>query len=204
VPRDKFDLARRIAGAAAVLAAGEHDRLTLLPFREVVTGRFVESRRGRMPVEVLRTLSGLACEGATAVAASAEAAAAMMRRSGLVVIVSDFFDPKGLDSALRALAARGAEILGVQIYAPEEARPRLLGPVTLEDVESGEEHELTVSDETSRAYMELFEEYQRGLRRRFGEIGGRLVSLETETPLTDALFELFGLREPGAAPEAGV
>lgn len=195
VPREKFDLARRIAGAAAVIASGEHDRLTLLPFREVVTGRFVESRRGRMPVEVLRTLSGLVCEGSTAVAASAEAATAMMRRAGLVMIISDFLDPKGLDSALKALAARGAQTVGVQVYAPEEARPRLLGPLTLEDAESGEEHELTMSGETNRAYMELFEEYQRGLRRRFQEAGGSLVSLETGTPLPDALIELFDPRD---------
>ena len=201
VPAAKFDLARKIAGAAAVLASGEHDRLTLLPFREVVTGRFVESRRGRMPVEVLRTLSGLRCDGSTAVAASAEGAAAMMRRTGLVMIISDFFDPKGLESALKALAVRGAEILGVQVFAPEEARPRLVGPLTLEDAETGAEHEIVVSSETNRAYMELFDEYQKGLRRRFQEIGGSLVSLETVTPLADALYELFGDRSSGPLPE---
>lgn len=201
LPPTKFDLARKIAGAAAVLASGEHDRLTLLPFREVVTNRFVESRRGRMPVEVLRTLSGLHCEGSTAVAASAESAASMMRRAGLVMIISDFFDPKGLESALKALAVRGSEILGVQVFAPEEARPRLVGPLTLEDAESGAEHEIVVSGETNRAYMELFDEYQKGLRRRFQEVGGCLVSLETVTPLADALYELFGERGSRPAPE---
>ncbi len=192
VPREKFDRARQIAGAAAVLASGEHDRLTLLPFREVVTGRFVESRRGRMPVEVLRTLSSLQCEGSTSVGGSAASAAGMMHRTGLVMIISDFFDPSGLEAGLRALSVRGSEILGVQVYAPEEARPRLLGPVTLEDAESGEEHEISITGETNQAYMELFEEYQRGIRRRFHEANGSLLTVETETPLAEVLFALFG------------
>lgn len=197
VPKEKFDRARQIAGAAAIIAAGEHDRLTLLPFREVVTGRFVGTRRGRLPVELLGTLSSLRCDGSTSVGGSAAGAAALMRRSGLVIIVSDFFDTAGLESGLGALSVRGAEILGVQVYAPEEARPRLIGPVTLEDAESGEEHEISVTEGINRAYMELFDEYQRGLRRRFRELGGTLVTVETETPLSDALFALFGTSPEG-------
>lgn len=193
VPREKFDRARRIAGAAAVLASGEQDRLILLPFREVVTGRFVESRRRRMPVEAMRAISSLQCGGATSVDASAAGAAAMMHRTGLVIIISDFLDASGLDAGLRALSVRGAEILGVQVYAPEEAHPRLIGPVTLTDAESGEEHEISITGETNRAYMELFEEYQRGLRRRFREAKGDLVTVETDTPLSEVLFALFGI-----------
>lgn len=193
-PREKFDLARRIAGAAALLAAEEQDRLTLLTFSQMVTGRYQETRRGRMPVETLRTLSRLSCEGETSLAASLEAAATLMRRPGLLLLLSDFLDPRGVDGALGILAARGAEVVGVQIYAPEEARPRLLGSVTYEDSETREERELEVTSATNRAYMELFEEYQRGLRRQFRAISGAFVSLETATPLEEALVTLFGPR----------
>ena len=192
VPAEKFDRARQIAGAAAVLASGEHDRLTLLPFAEVVTGRFVESRRGRMPVELLRTLSALHCEGSTAVAKSALLAASVMKRAGLLLIISDFFDPQGLGPGLKAVASRGTQVVGVQIHAPEEAQPHLYGSLTFRDAESGEEHELEVTGDTNRAYMEAFEEYQRGLERRFSEINGSLVTLPTDMPLRAALFALFG------------
>lgn len=194
LPRSKFDLARRIAGAAAVLAAGEHDRLTLLPFSDMVTGRYIETRRGRMPVETLRTLSNLTCLGETSLSASLEAAAASLRRPGLLLVLSDFLDPQGLGNALRVLSARGAEPVGVHIYAPEEARPKLLGSVSYEDSETGEEHELEVTNATNRAYRELFEEHRHGVHRRFQELNGAFHSVETGSSLEELLFGLFGPR----------
>ena len=206
IPSEKFSRARQIAGAAAVLATGEQDRLTLLPFREVVSGRFVESRRGRMPVDTLKALSQMVAAGRTSVAASLAQTAALMRRPGLVLVISDFFDPGDLEPPLRALGSRGAEILGVQVYSPQEEQPRLTGPVTLVDAESEAEHDLESDRSTRQAYLQLFSSYVAQLERTFRSAGAQLLRARSDTSLADTFFNLFSPGSsasetgPGSAP----
>jgi len=66
-------------------------------------------------------------------------------RRGLVVLISDFYDPAGPGEALDLLRYGRFEIVAIQVSAPEEARPALRGDVTVRDVETGEERDVTIS-----------------------------------------------------------
>ena len=76
--------------------------------------------------------------------------AAPRHRRGLVVLISDFYDPAGYREALDLLRYARFETVVIQISAPEEARPALRGDVTVRDVETGEERDLTVSPARAR------------------------------------------------------
>lgn len=85
---------------------------------------------------------------------------------GVLVVLSDFFDPGGYELALRDLSAAGGfDTWCVQIVSPGEAEPERLsrsgslgisGDVRLTDAETGVSREITVTPELIRRYKARF------------------------------------------------
>jgi len=109
--------------------------------------------RGRAQIlPMLRFLDGLEARGRTSLATAARAFVARRQRHrrGLVVLVSDFYDPAGFREALELLRFARFEVVVLQITAPDEASPALRGEVRVRDVETGEERDLVVSRRRAR------------------------------------------------------
>jgi len=85
---------------------------------------------------------------------------------GVMVILSDFFDPDGYERGLRQLAAAGGyDTYCLHVLSPGELDPALeaergvTGDLRLTDVESGAGAEVTLSAELIRAYRSRLERF---------------------------------------------
>ena len=192
----KLDLARQLAGSFAYIGLSNLDRVNAHSF----SGRLEDDLglgRGKShfhrALEFLSRLPGDA--GQTDLARSLKAFGQATKRRGLVLILSDFFDPAGYEDALGFLLYQRFEIQLIQLLDPAELTPRLRGDLRLTDAESQEVYEVTVSDSLVRAYEREIEGFLDGLERfcRKRQIGYRRA-------LTDVSFEDFvlgGLRSGG-------
>jgi uncharacterized protein (DUF58 family) len=173
----KIELARRIAGTLAYIGLANLDRINIHYFAERL-GADLGLGRGKSHFH--RALQFLAqpppkLAGQTNLAASLREFGQRMKNRGLVVVISDFFDPRGYEEALNYLLYQRFELQLIQVLDPAELDPLLLGDVRLTDSESGEVYEATVNESLARAYRREIETFCAGLERfcRRRQIGFR-------------------------------
>ena len=115
----------------------------------------------------------------------------MRLRSGLVVIISDFFDPAGIESMVSALKKVRHKLLLVQLVRPSDRDPQLQGDIRLRDCESGLDQDITVTPQVLNRYREAYDQFASGLtdfaqKRRIG-----LVQLNVEEPVVEQIATVF-------------
>lgn len=143
----KLDLAMQVGAALAYVGLANLDRVSIYPIGETLLDGMAPARGKARILPMLRFLEGVQPAGRTALAPAVSAFLRRhrRRRRGLVILISDFYDPAGYREALDLLRYDRFEIIVIQVSAPDEAHPTLRGDVTIRDVETGEERELTVS-----------------------------------------------------------
>lgn len=159
-PLNKFDYARRLVAALAVigLAAGDQVRVAALDAgQEHEWGPY----RGRSnTVRLLRVLSSMRTQGATDLNHSLRQYGRHALRPGLLIVISDLFSPTGFKDGVGALLARGYEVGLVHVLSPDEIWPSPSGDVRLVDVETGEDAEVTLDGVTIDRYQERLQAWQ--------------------------------------------
>jgi len=158
----KFDFARQVAAALAYIALADLDRIAVTAFASDILEDFPLTRgKGRL-LALLKFLEGLRAQGEdTNLERVATGFLHRDQRRGLVVVVSDLYDPNGFERGLDRLRHRKYEPHVVQIYDKyEKDPPDLLGDVEMWDVESGAARKVTVTEKNLRQYRRLFDEFQ--------------------------------------------
>ncbi len=118
----------------------------------------------------------------------------LLRRRGIVVVVSDFYaDPETVIRTVEPLRFRGSELLLFHVLDPQELRPNLSQPVLLVDMETGESLEVSPAYAVTE-YREKIEAHIAALREKAKAAGLDYYLLDTSRPLDDALREYLGLR----------
>jgi uncharacterized protein (DUF58 family) len=174
----KLATARRMAAALAYLSLAGSERAQVFLARGAGHGSGLEAagspRRGRKAfAELCRELEAIRAEGATDLARAVEAVLMRSTRAGMLVVLSDFFDPNPLFSALSRARAAGHDVLLVQVLDPEELDPQLDGDYSLEDSETGARVEVTADPAALAAYAAKLAELVQNLRdwaRRHGAV----------------------------------
>lgn len=186
----KLDAAKRLAAAVGymALAGGERAQLVEATDRAVLRGT---SSRGKVALPaLLRAISELAPTGKTNLASAVETVVRRSPRPGALVVISDFFDPGPVLTALTKATASGHDVSLVQVLAPEDLEPPLEGDLTLEDVETGELLDVTIDGDSLRAYRARLEQLFAGLRAHARRFGGAYVRAASDGPLEPAVRDL--------------
>jgi uncharacterized protein (DUF58 family) len=162
----KFDLARQVTAALAYIALADLDRISVLAYSDRIHDNFPLTRGKARILSLMQFLERLTQQGAdTDLAKTATDFVHRDQRRGLAVIVSDLFDPQGFERGLDLLRHRGYEPHIVQIHDPQEADPKLLGDVELQDIESQSLRKVTITEKNLRTYQRLFAEFQQSVRK---------------------------------------
>ena len=175
----KAELARQIAGTLAYIGLANLDRINIQYFAERLGGALGSGRGKSHFHRALQFLDQpLELAGQTHLGRSLREFGQRTKRRGLVVILSDFFDPRGYEEALNFLVHQRFELQLIQVLDPAELNPHLLGDVRLTDSESGEVYEATVNESLARAYEQEIQAFLRGLEQfcRRRQIGYRRAS----------------------------
>jgi uncharacterized protein (DUF58 family) len=186
----KIDTARRVGAAIGYLALASGQRAELWVARVAGGARPFERaqpRRGRGGVTaLLRDLSRATVGGATDLGAAVRAIVEQSARPGLIAVISDFFDPGPVMSALALSRASGHDLALIQILDRTELEPDLEGDLALFDGESDRSVEVTADGAAIEAYVAriagLIEEI-RTFARRHGVTYVRAVSDEPLLPV---------------------
>jgi uncharacterized protein (DUF58 family) len=193
----KMNYARFMAAAIFYLALRkQRDGAGLLVFDDAVRNYVGPSARHG---QFLRLLSGLELAEARARTNFAEAlrhVQGLLRRKGIVVILSDFYEaPRTLIRAIEPLCIRGNEVVLFHILDPRELRFRFGGPSTvLVDLETRARMEVT-AEYTAKEYSGRIARHIEALRDGAQRAGMGYQQLVTDRPLDGALREYLTLRQ---------
>ncbi|MCC7150984.1 MAG: DUF58 domain-containing protein [Rubrivivax sp.] len=122
------------------------------------------------------------------------AAEGLMRRRGLVFVVSDFISEPGWEQALARLSRRH-EVVAVRVFDPAELDLPDVGLVTVEDAETGEQLLVDAGEPAFRArYADLAQQAEAALRQALTASGADTLELATNDDLFESLLRFVELR----------
>jgi uncharacterized protein (DUF58 family) len=187
----KLSYAMKVAAALCYVGLANLDRVSILPFADKLRGRLPPARgKGRI-FKVFEFLRSVKPEGVTDLARCVRDFVHQTKRRGLVVVLSDFYDPAGYEEGLNALRYHKFEPFVVQIFDEREANPPLHGDLTLVDCETGEPKEVTVSASLLAAYKKEHERYCRELEQFCTSRALPFFRTTTNVPFDDLVLTIF-------------
>ena len=188
-PRARAGL--RTALALAAIALGEHDTVGVYPWSDDLSV-LVRPRSGKGRIlSFARDLASVSPGGATNVAAAMQRLAGMRLRPGLLVLISDFFDPKGVDAVVAALKRVRHRLLLVQLVRATDRDPELQGDLRLVDCESGETEDVSVTAHVLERYRAAYDRFQTTLADFAKSRDAGLLRLDVDRPIVPQLAALF-------------
>src|SRR5580704_3866392 len=141
---EKIEYARFLAASLAYLAHLQRDAVGLIVFDDDVRDYVRASSRQGQLARILNSLNHAEPGTRTNFAKPFHTLQDFLRRRGLVVAISDFWEPpESIIKTVLPLRFRGNELVLFHVLDPEEIRPKLRQPVLLEDLESGDAMEVS-------------------------------------------------------------
>ena len=188
----KLELALQIGAALGYVGLANLDRVAVTALGEAPIG--LPPARGKARIlALLRVLDGVQAGGRASLTEAVRhfLARQTARRRGLVVLISDFFDPAGPAAALELVRRHRRDAIAIRVSAPDELSPALRGDLTLRDVETGEERELTVSPAVLADYARRHAAWVRGLEGHCRERAIPCFAVTSDQPFDAVVLRLF-------------
>jgi len=192
MPR-KIDYAKKVAAALGYIGLKNLDRIGAASFSSALQAPLPLARGRKQILRLFSFLGRLSCGGETNLRAAAHSFTNLFPHPGLLVIVSDFFDPAGWRASLEELAIKKYQLLVIHILEPQELNPKPCGDVALNDVESGRERRVFLDADLVRRFKEELASYFREIESVCG--GHRIDYLRTTTATPFDEFVLQTLRQ---------
>ena len=184
----KFEYAQRVAASVAFLMLHQMDAVGLITFDTRVRGLIPPKASPKHLLRVLTTLEETRPGGETALAPLwHELAGHHLKRRGMVIILSDFFDRiDGLVRALQHLRHRHHEVMLLQVLAPEELEFPYKRLTQFRSLEA--DQKLLVDTRRLREdYLKNLEAFRRELKERAGKLQVDYHLMRTDEPVDRAL-----------------
>jgi uncharacterized protein (DUF58 family) len=190
----KAEYAATLAATLAYFLHLQGDAVGLLTFDDQVRGYLPARHRLGHLRRLLLTLEEPAGGRSTDLIAPLQRVVDIVRRRGLVLLLSDFLTPLDrLERALLQLGACGHDVALFQLLDPAELTFDFPEPAMFEDVESG--RTLLVDPGAVRGdYRKKLEAHCAALRETCQRLGHDYVRLTTDQPLEFALFDFLRAR----------
>ena len=124
-----------------------------------------------------------------------EAGLRSIKRRSLIFIISDFICAPGWERPLNFLIRRH-EVLAIRLWDPREVELPDVGPIIMEDAETGEQLYVDTRDKKFRQrFQEAAQRREADLARVFKRAGVDALSLSTEEDLVRAIARFAALRQ---------
>ncbi len=192
---NKMDYARYLAASLFYLAIhSQRDAAGLITFDDEIRNFVRPSTRQGQLHRLLAGLEQAEARARTDFAKPMRYFQEFLRRRGIVLIVSDFWDSaETLVRTIEPLRFHGNEVVLFHVLDPEDVRPVLHGPSILIDMETDARLEVT-PDYSKKEYRDKVQAHLDELRDRSQAAGMGYCLLMTDRPLDAALREYLTLR----------
>lgn len=168
----------------------------------VIYGRGVDRviPAGGSRLQVLRLINDLLAAphlqraGVTDLGVLLDGGTRTIRRRSLVFVISDFISTPGWEGALHRLSRRH-EVIAVRVVDPRERDLPDVGPLVMEDAETGEQLYVDTRDPAfRRRFREASDRREAELTAAFGRAGVEAVAISTEEDLVASIVRLAARR----------
>ena len=193
----KLTLAAATAAALGTLVIDQGDAAGVLALDRDGRAEYVPARSGRHHLRVfLAALARLKAAGSVSVADTLRRAATLMRRRGMIVLLSDLYDDAATLSEVRRLSRMGHDVIVIHTLSADEITLPRAGAAEFEDLETGariiaEPH--AVRDDYARRFSGFLASIEKTLQRE----GLDYVRLVTNEPIEPPLRRLLLSRRGG-------
>lgn len=187
----KFDRARQLAAAFAVMGLMGNERVSLFAIGSTSGGvQMVKRMSGRPSLRrVFTFLEGLTPGGDAGIEQAIDQMLKIHTGRGIAVVLSDFLTFGNVTRSFNMLHGAGLELFALQLLGPSEISPELTGDVRFVDSELGR----TLDVSSARELLGLYHEHRLALESHLaGECrrrNGRFESLNAQDTLDSVLFE---------------
>ncbi len=191
----KIDYARYLAASLVYLANRQRDAAGLIVFDDEVRNYVRPSTRQGQLHRLLHAIDQAEPRARTDFAKPFVHFQELLKRRGIVVVVSDFFaDARRVVKTIEPLRFRGNEVIVFHVLDPEEIRPQLSESAILVDMETGERMEVS-PEFAAGEYRRRIEAHLERLAAESRKAGLDYFLLPTDRPLDAALREYLAIRQ---------
>ncbi|MBO5238880.1 MAG: DUF58 domain-containing protein [Lachnospiraceae bacterium] len=183
----KSRTALQLAGALAYLVLNNLDRVYISEMQEnsLTQGK---GRAGKQAFQqIMRELERISFDGKTNL--NKAIMSRQFQGSGVSIVISDFFDERGIEEAVKYLHYKKQQIILIQVLARQEVDIEGEGMVNLLDMETGEEVRLTLN----RAAIEQYKQALSGMQERLQALARKYemsyIQMIADEPLEKFLFD---------------
>jgi uncharacterized protein (DUF58 family) len=191
----KLDYARYVAASLAYLAGEQRDATGLIVFDEDVKNYVAPSTRQGQLFRLLHAIEHAEPGTHTDFAKPFAHFQNFLRRRGLVVVLSDFYEtPETIIKTVEPLRYRGNEVILFHLLDPQEITPKFKEPLLLVDMET--KGTLEVAPEYAhREYRAKMSAHIEELRTKARAAGLDYFLMDTSRPLDEGLREYLAVRQ---------
>ena len=191
----KIGVALKVALALTSISLSQHDRVGLFSFSGDLEMKLRSaSGHGRL-MRVAERLAQLDEQGGTELAQAVNGVGGLGLRRGLLVVISDFYDPAGLDAVLESLRQCRHRLLLVQLMGNHDLDPagrrEMRGDVRLRDCESGEAVDVSLTPAILANYRAIVNDFNERLTGFATERGAAFLRLNTDEEVLPQLAAAF-------------
>jgi uncharacterized protein (DUF58 family) len=191
----KFDYARKLAASLAYLLMSQQDAVGLITFdskvREVIPCRTKITHLHLLLEAMVKTTPGQD----TSLAPVIESLAQRLKRRGLVILISDFFDdPAALLQSIGVLRKKGHEVIALQLWDRDEIDFPFGNWARFENLENDDDFLLLDPATVRQRYLEVQKIFAEQLKDGFRKHQVDYLSLLTDESHSAALRSYLALR----------
>jgi uncharacterized protein (DUF58 family) len=192
---NKAQYMKQVAAALAYIGLVNYNRVYLCAVSNGVVAETGALRGRRRVGQMIDFVNKLQPQGASHFAEACRRFALTHRHKGVCVVLSDFFVKEGFEQGLRYVAGGKYDLFCVQVLAPQEIEPDLVGDLKLKDVEDDDMAEVSITQPLMAQYRKNLNAYCLSLKDYLRRRGG--VYLFTSTAVKFDTLVLNYLRERG-------
>jgi len=183
--RSKFAMARSVGAILGTLVLDQGDAAGVLALDD--RAHFVPPRSGHNHLRVfLAEVASLAPGGSSSIAEALRRAATILKRRGMVIVISDLYDDEAAIAQARRLSRMGHDVIIVHTLSSEELTLDVGGAAEFVDLESG--RKLMVQPSAAReSYVAAFTAWLSTVEQQLRRDGIDYLRLIADEPLERGL-----------------
>ena len=190
----KLLYAKKIAAALSYISLSHLDRVGISTFSDKLNVRVYPSRGRKHFFNCARYLNEMVEESGTDINKSLIDFANTMNMPGVVVFISDFFDPNGYERGLNYLIYKKFDVNIIQIMSPQERDMEMTGDLSLTDIETDEHLDVTITEGLTETYLSEFEDMREELKLFCLKRGITYMNAATDMHFEDLILHYFKVK----------
>jgi len=187
----KLKYGKQIAAALGYIGLAELDMVVMTTFAESLAGQLRPMRGKDKIFTLLDFLENTQSSQETKMSEAFRRYALTATHPGVAIVISDFLVPQAdYEEGLKALIHKNFDVNVVHVMNEEELHPTLSGELKLQDAETGETKEVTITDNMLKGYQKRLARFCQNLSQFCAKNNSTYLRVSTNLSFEDLILTL--------------